>query len=96
MTTPKLEELPPQQVLERLRTVAIDRLSLTPEQIQMLRPDLPIVEGLQLDSLAQVTLIAGIEDEFGIELELEDRQRITTVRDLVAIIRERSAPAPSA
>jgi acyl carrier protein len=83
--------LPPEQIYERLRAIVTERLALTPEQIAALRPDLSIVPGLQLDSLAQVTLIAGIEDEFHIELDLEDRQRITTIADLVALIQRRSA-----
>jgi acyl carrier protein len=82
--------LSPEQIYQRLRAIAIERLSLTPEQIASMRPDLPLVEGLQLDSLAQVTLIAALEDEFGFELELEDRARITTIRDLVSLIQERS------
>jgi acyl carrier protein len=87
-TSPALSS---EQIYERLRAIAVERLSLTPEQIESMRPDLPLVEGLQLDSLAQVTLIAAIEDEFGIVLEIEDRQRVTTIQDLVTLIRERSA-----
>jgi acyl carrier protein len=45
--------------------------------------------------LAQVTLIAGIEDEFNIELSLEDREGITTIADLIALIRERSVVTDS-
>jgi acyl carrier protein len=83
--------LPPEPIYDRLRAIVTERLDLTPEQIAALRPDLAIVQGLQLDSLAQVTLIAGIEDEFNIELSLEDRQSITTIADLIALIRERAA-----
>jgi len=83
--------LPPEQIFERLRAVVTERLDLTPEQIDNLHPDLPIVQGLELDSLAQVTLIAGIEDEFHIELDMEDRQHITTIGDLVTLIQQRSA-----
>ena len=79
-----------QQIYERLRAIAIERLSLTPEQIASMSPEQPIVEGLQLDSLAQVALIAAIEDEFGVVLELEDRQNIHTLADLVALIKERA------
>ena len=78
-----------QQIYERLHAVVTERLDLTPEQISSLAPDLPVVEGLQLDSLAQVTLIAGIEDEFHIQLELADRQSITTIADLVKLIQDR-------
>jgi acyl carrier protein len=82
---------PPGEIYERLRAVVTDRLVLTPEQLDALGPDMPIVQGLQLDSLAQVTLIAGIEDEFHIELDMEDRQGITTISDLVTLIQQRSA-----
>jgi acyl carrier protein len=83
--------IPPEQIYERLRVIVTERLVLTTEQIAALSPELPIVQGLQLDSLATVTLIAGIEDEFQIELDLEDRQRITTIADLIALIQQRSA-----
>jgi acyl carrier protein len=83
--------LPPEQIYERLRAIVTERLILSPEQLDALGPDLPIVQGLQLDSLAQVTLIAGIEDEFHIELSLEDRESITTIADLITLIQERSA-----
>ena len=83
--------LPPEKIYDRLRAIVTERLDLTPEQIAALRPDLPIVQVLQLDSLAQVTLIAGIEDEFNIELSLEDREGITTIADLIALIQQRAA-----
>jgi len=83
--------LSPEQIYDRLRAVVTERLDLTPEQIDDLSPDLPIVQGLQLDSLAQVTLLAGIEDEFHIELDMDDRQGITTIGDLVTLIQQRSA-----
>jgi acyl carrier protein len=91
MSSSQSAGLQPDQILERLRAIVSDRLDLTPEQIDALSPDLPIVEGLQLDSLAQVTLIAGIEDEFHVELDMDDRQRITTIGDLVTLIQQRSA-----
>ena len=81
-------------VLARLKTVVEQNLELKPEQLGALRFDTPIVEGLQLDSLAQVTLITSVEGEFGIEFELEDRQRLTTIRDLVQLIQERAAGNP--
>jgi len=91
MTTASTSALPPDQIYERLRAIVTERLILSPEQLDALGPDLPIVQGLQLDSLAQVTLIAGIEDEFHIELSLEDRESITTIADLITLIQERSA-----
>lgn len=94
ITSSQSSAFPPEQIYQRLLAVVADRLVLTPEQIDAINPDLPIVQGLQLDSLAQVTLLAGIEDEFHIELDMEDRQHINTVSDLVMLI-QRRAVAPN-
>jgi acyl carrier protein len=88
---PQPPAIPPNEIYERLLSVVSERLTLTPEQVESLHPDLSIVQGLQLDSLAQVTLIAGIEDEFHIELDMEDRQHINTIADLVALIQQKMA-----
>jgi acyl carrier protein len=88
MSTTSPQPSPPDQIYLRLKGIAETQLALTPEQMQRISPGLPLVEGFQLDSLAQVTLMAAIEDEFGVVIELEDRQRITTLGDLVTLIEE--------
>lgn len=82
-------------VLERLKQLAGDRLELTPEKMEAIRPEARIGEGLQFDSLAQVTLLAAIEDEFGFAIEFEDRERLQSVSDLVRLIRERATRSSS-
>lgn len=77
-------------VLARLKTLAGERLELSPEKLETLRPESNIGEGLQFDSLAQVTLLAAIEDEFGFAIEFEDREHLRTVGDLVQLIRART------
>ncbi len=77
-------------IFEKLLTIVKDQLELKPEQLQGFDPNMPLVEGLPLDSLAQVTLGAAIEDEFGVILEPEDRERIQTVKDLVEFLKERA------
>ncbi len=81
-----------QDILEHLKTVARTELELTPSQVAAIGPDTVIVEGLQLDSLKQVVLLASIEDTFGFELTLEDRQELqamSTVADLIRFIQSR-------
>ena len=77
------------EVLEYLKGVALTELELRPEQVANIRPETIIVEGLQLDSLKQVILLANLEENFGFELTLEDRQQLlglTTVSDLIQFI----------
>jgi acyl carrier protein len=78
-----------QQVHDRLCIIASQRLILPPAALARLHPDDSLVEQLQLDSLSQVTLLAALEEDFGVLLEPEDRENIVTLNDLVAAIQER-------
>lgn len=85
-----IEHLTDDAIVSYLRGVAQEQLELKPAQLDLIALDLPVVEGLQLDSLAQVTLLAAIEDGYGLTIEFEQREQIVTVADLVALIRERA------
>ncbi len=55
-----------------------------------LSPDLHLVRDLDLDSLRRIELVIRIENEFRVRLEPEDEAEITTLDDLVNVIRRRS------
>ncbi len=55
-----------------------------------LSPDLHLVRDLDLDSLRRIELVIRIENEFRVRLEPEDEAEITTLGDLVNVIRRRS------
>lgn len=38
------------------------------------------------DSLAQISLIASIQDEYGIELAIEDAEKLHSVGDMVDVV----------
>ena len=81
-----------EQMIEDLKALARTELDMRPEQIERIGLDTPIVEGLQLDSLKQVVLMANIEETYGFEFSLEDRelvQELQTVGDLVRLVRKR-------
>jgi acyl carrier protein len=85
-------------VLAHLKMLAGTELELEPAQIDRIALDTPIVEGLQLDSLRQVVLIANLEEAYGFELapqDLEQLQSLTTVGDLVQMIRQRTPAKPT-
>jgi acyl carrier protein len=86
----------PQQIYDRLCVLASERLTLPAGALAQLHPGASLVEGLQLDSLAQVTFLAALEEEFGILLEPEDREDIVTVHDLVSLIQARMSSSAAA
>jgi acyl carrier protein len=51
--------------------------------------DRPLIETLALDSLRLLTLVVAVEDRFRICLDEEDEANITTVGDLVDLIRRK-------
>jgi acyl carrier protein len=81
------------EIVAYLRQISREELDLPAEQVAKLDLDSPMVEGLQLDSLAQVILLAQIEERYGFVFGLEDREQLQTieaVRDLVEMIRQRA------
>lgn len=55
-----------------------------------LRPEQRLVEDLRLDSLQLLTLATAVEDHFLICLDEEDEQSITTVDDLLQLVRRKT------
>jgi len=79
-----------EDILCHLKKVALDELELKPEEVETLGLETPIVEGLRLDSVTQVVLMTEIEEYYGLEFEPEDRDRLETLADIVAFIKERA------
>jgi len=81
-------------ILDHLKEIAQEQLNLTPEQLAAIEPDAPVLDALRLDSLAQVVLMAAIEQDFGCTFEPEELQQIHSVRDLVTLIVGRVGKEP--
>ena len=73
------------EILAGIRDVARVHLKVERE-IQM---ETPLVETLALDSLRMITLVAELENRFRVCFEAGDEVGLTTVGDLVAILRRR-------
>lgn len=58
-----------------------------------LRPEMRLVEDLELDSIRLLTLAVEVENRFRICLDEEDDRGIETVGDLVAVVRRELAVA---
>ena len=75
------------QILHRIAEVARDKLDLEVE----VRPDMRLVEDLELDSIRLMTLAMEVEDRFRICLDEEDEEGILTVADLVGVVGKKLA-----
>ena len=81
-------------IFTHLKEVARTELEMRPDQADRISLETPIVEGFELDSLRQVVLLTNLEETYGFELSIEDRERLLelrTVGDLVRFIRQRTA-----
>jgi acyl carrier protein len=90
--TPHVEE---SEVLEQIRRIVATELGVR----AVVTPETSLVGGLKLDSLSAITLAVALEDRYRIQLGEQDAGELSTVRDLVALVRrriaERSAEAGS-
>jgi len=72
-------------VFDRVKTIIVEQLGVDEDKVTM---DASFRKDLEADSLDLVELIMAFEDEFGEEISDEDAQRIETVRDAVAYLKE--------
>ncbi len=72
-----------QDILERIRKILADQLSIDAETIEM---SSNIIEDLNADSLDIVELVMSLESEFDMAIMDEEAERIRTVGDAVDFI----------
>ena len=70
---------------EKLQKIIAEVLNLSEEEIIM---DSTFVDDLGADSLDVFQIIMGIEEEFDIEIDNEEAEKITTVQDAVDQIKK--------
>lgn len=70
---------------EKLKSIIADVLNLDTQEITM---DSTFVDDLGADSLDIFQIIMGIEEEFDIEIDNEEAEKITTVQDAVEQIKK--------
>jgi len=67
--------------LKEIRRIIIEKLNLDDDTDITLETS--FVDDLEADSISLVELIMGLEDEYGIEIEDEDAEKIKTVQDAI-------------
>ena len=70
---------------EKLQDIIADVLNVQKEDI---KPETTFVDDLGADSLDIFQIIMGIEEEFDIEIDNDEAEKIVTVQDAVAQIKK--------
>lgn len=70
---------------EKLQDIIADVLNVQKEEI---RPETTFVDDLGADSLDLFQIIMGIEEEFDIEIDNDEAEKISTVQDAVDQIKK--------
>lgn len=70
-------------ILPRIRRVAVETFGCAPDAIT---DTTTAADVAQWDSLRHLIFISGVEQEFGVEFEMDAIAKMTRVADLVALI----------
>ncbi len=68
---------------EKVKNIIVDQLGVSMDEV---KEEASFVEDLGADSLDLTELIMAMEEEFGVEIEDEDAQKILKVKDAIDYI----------
>lgn len=72
-----------EEILEKVVEIVTEKLGVDAEEVIL---DSDLTEDLGADSLDLVDLVMAFEDEFGVKIEDEDVENITTIGDILDYI----------
>lgn len=75
-------------IAERVKKIVVEHLGVEESKVT---EDASFVDDLGADSLDTVELVMAFEEEFGIEIPDDAAEKITTVKDAIAYIKEHAA-----
>jgi len=73
---------------ERFKEIIVDRLGVDPSEIT---PEASFIDDLGADSLDTVELVMALEEEFDIQIDDEDAEKLTTVGKALEYLKKRLA-----
>jgi acyl carrier protein len=76
----------PMSVEEKVKAIIVDQLGVSESEV---KPESSFVEDLGADSLDLTELIMAMEEEFGVEIDDEEAQKLLKVKDAVSYIQSR-------
>jgi acyl carrier protein len=75
---------------ERVAEIIAEQLGVAKNEVV---PEASFIDDLGADSLDIVELVMAMEEEFDIEIPDDDAEKIQTIGDAIAYVRERAAAA---
>ncbi|AMD92759.1 acyl carrier protein [Desulfomicrobium orale] len=72
----------------KVKELVVEQLGVSADEV---KPESSFMESLGADSLDITELIMAMEEEFDIEIDDEDAQKIVTVQDAVNYIKSKTA-----
>lgn len=72
-------------MLERIKQIIAEKLNVSEDEIT---EDTVLTDDLGADSLDIAELVMGFEDEYDVELPIEKLENITTVRDIIDLMKK--------
>jgi acyl carrier protein len=75
-------------VLDKIKEIVSEQLDVAQEEIT---PESSFVDDLGADSLDLTELIMAMEDEFDLEIDDEEAQKLRTVQDAIKYIESKAA-----
>ena len=73
-------------VEEKVKKIIMDQLGVSAEEV---KPEASFVEDLGADSLDLTELIMAMEEEFDVEIDDEEAQKILKVKDAIEYVEKR-------
>jgi len=70
---------------EKVKKIIVDQLGVDEGEVTA---EAKFIDDLGADSLDTVELVMALEEEFGIEIPDEEAEKIVTVKDAIAYIKE--------
>lgn len=70
-------------VADKVKKIIVDQLGVSEDEV---KPEAAFVEDLGADSLDLTELIMAMEEEFGIEIDDDDAQKLLKVQDAISYI----------
>jgi len=71
---------------EKVKKIIMDQLSVSADEV---KPEASFIEDLGADSLDLTELIMAMEEEFKLEIDDEDAQKILKVQDAISYVESR-------
>ena len=75
-------------VLEKIKGIVSEQLDVSQDEVT---PEASFVDDLGADSLDLTELIMAMEDEFDLEIDDEEAQKLRTVQDAIKYIESKTA-----